>query len=225
MYNKQGLVSITLDEQGQFYDPNGNDTRNYRYDANGQRIGKEIDANDKNYYLDGVIVDQNNEVVSYQTTEGYVTTSNPGGTIIANYFYSIPDWLGTNRAIMDATGNVLNANDHYPFGKRMPTRYMVTDAEGNRYQYTGHEFDEEIGYGYHGARYYNRELGKYMNVDPLAEDYFAWSSYNYTMGNPVNFTDPTGKAVEGDYYDFDGGYIGTDDKDDCLLYTSPSPRD
>ncbi len=93
---------------------------------------------------------------------------------------------------MDATGNVLNANDHYPFGKRMPTRYMVTDAEGNRYQYTGHEFDEETGYGYHGARYYNRELGKYMNVDPLAENYFAWSSYNYTMGNPINLIDPTG---------------------------------
>ncbi|NVK65629.1 MAG: hypothetical protein HWE22_13635 [Flavobacteriales bacterium] len=181
-------TSITIDGQ----------TRNYRYDNNGQRIVKEVDANDKNYYLDGVVIDQNNEVISYQTPEGYVTVSSDVGTglLISDYFYNVSDWLGTNRAIMDANGNILNAHDHYPFGKRMPGRHMVTDAEGNRYQYTGHEFDEETGYGYHGARYYNRELGRYMNVDPLAEQFHSWSTYNYTMGNPINLIDPTGMGPE-----------------------------
>lgn len=80
-----------------------------------------------------MIINQNNEVVSYQTLEGYVYVISNSG-IIADYFYNVSDWLGTNRAIMDAIGTVVNAHDHYPFGKRMPARIMVTDAEGNRYQ-------------------------------------------------------------------------------------------
>ncbi len=58
MYNKQGLVSITLDEQGQFYDPNGNGVpgdpvagttdafyRVYKYDDYGRliKVGRSID--------------------------------------------------------------------------------------------------------------------------------------------------------------------------------------
>ncbi len=180
-------TSITIDGQ----------TRNYRYDNNGQRIVKEVDANDKNYYLDGVVIDQNNEVISYQTPEGYVTVSSDVGTglLISDYFYNVTDWLGTNRAIMDANGNILNAHDHYPFGKRMPGRHMVTDAEGNRYQYTGHEFDEETGYGYHGARYYNRELGRYMNVDRYAEEFYGQSPYVYAGNQVVSAVDLNGDSI------------------------------
>ncbi|WP_420572072.1 RHS repeat domain-containing protein [Kordia sp.] len=186
---------------------NSNGTRKYRYDSNGQRIAKEAGVNNKSYYLDGVIINQNNEVVSYQTSEGYVAVSNNAGIVITDYFYNITDWLGTKRAVMDATGAEVNANDHYPFGMRMPARQIVTDAEGNRYQYTGHEYDEDTRYGYHGARYYNRELGRYMNVDPLAEKFHSWSSYNYTMGNPINLIDPTGEGPTDWIKNKDGEYI------------------
>lgn len=186
---------------------NVNGTSNYRYDNNGQRIVKETGVNSKSYYLDGVIINQGNEVVSYQTPEGYVAVSNNGAMIITDYFYNITDWLGTNRAVMDATGSMVNANDHYPFGMRMPARQLVTDAEGNRYQYTGHEYDGDTRYGYHGARYYNRELGKYMNVDPLAEKFHSWSTYNYTMGNPINLIDPTGEGPTDWVKNKDGEYV------------------
>ena len=68
--------------------------------------------------------------------------------------------------------------------------------KGERYQFTGHEFDSETTYDYHGARYYNRELGRYMSVDPLAMKFFGWSTYNYVMDNPIMLIDPTGKAPE-----------------------------
>ncbi|MCH2196603.1 RHS repeat-associated core domain-containing protein [Kordia sp.] len=207
--SRNNIINISYDD----YDElpmsitNANGTRKYRYDTNGQRIVKEIDATSKNYYLDGVIINQSNEVVSYQTPEGYVAVSNDGALILADYFYTITDWLGTNRAVMDATGSVVNATDHYPFGMRMPARQFVTDAEGKRYQYTGHEYDEETTYGYHGARYYNRELGRYMNVDPLAEQFHGWSSYNYTMGNPINLIDPTGEGPTDWIKNKDGEYV------------------
>jgi len=34
-----------------------------------------------------------------------------------------------------------------------------------------------------------------MNLDPLAEDYLSYSTYNYTMNDPIQFIDPDGKAV------------------------------
>ncbi len=36
-----------------------------------------------------------------------------------------------------------------------------------------------------------------MSVDPLAEKYSSWSSYNFTMNNPINLKDPNGMWVEG----------------------------
>ena len=35
-----------------------------------------------------------------------------------------------------------------------------------------------------------------MSVDPWADKYLGWSTYNYCMANPIIFTDPTGKGVE-----------------------------
>jgi len=34
-----------------------------------------------------------------------------------------------------------------------------------------------------------------MNVDPMAEKYSSWSSYNYTLDNPINLIDPDGKEA------------------------------
>ncbi len=35
-----------------------------------------------------------------------------------------------------------------------------------------------------------------MSVDPLADDYASWSPYNYTLNNPLRYTDPTGMGPE-----------------------------
>lgn len=75
----------------------------------------------------------------------------------------------------------------------MPGRSFVTNSEGERYQFTGHEFDSETTYDYHGARYYNRELGRYMSVDPLANKAFGWSPYRYGFDNPIIYVDLDGR--------------------------------
>lgn len=175
---------------------NNSGTKTYRYDATGKRTMKQGDPNDIDYYLDGVILDALGNVKSYQTADGYATPFyNDGLTIVVEHFYNIKDWLGTNRGVIDQTGAVLNANDNYPFGLRLPGRaFTSSNAEGERYQFTGHEFDAETNYDYHGARYYNKELGRYMSVDPLAHQFFAWSTYNYTMNNPINMIDPDGRG-------------------------------
>ena len=100
----------------------------------------------------------------------------------------------------------------------MPGRSFVTNSEGERYQFTGHEFDSETTYDYHGARYYNRELGRYMSVDPWQDKYPSWSTYNYVMGNPLNLIDPTGKGPENIGVDKKGNVVFDDGKDDGNLF-------
>ncbi|MDX2361572.1 MAG: RHS repeat-associated core domain-containing protein [Crocinitomicaceae bacterium] len=169
---------------------NGSGTTEYRYNEQQQRSVK-IHPTESEYYMEGIVMDQNGVVKSYQTSEGFAAMS--GGNL--NYYYNIKDWLGTNRGVMDANGDIENVTDHYPFGMRMPARWLVAEQEGRRYQFTGHEFDEETNYGYHGARYYNRELGRYMSVDRFSENFYGQSPYVYAGNRVIDAVDVNGDSI------------------------------
>ncbi|OWY21121.1 hypothetical protein C7N43_14070 [Sphingobacteriales bacterium UPWRP_1] len=79
-------------------------------------------------------------------------------------------------------------------------------VEVNNYQYNGKELNEDFGLHWmdYGARWYNPQINRWGQIDPLAEKYYAWSGYNYVLGNPVKFIDPDGRfiipaSVERDY--------------------------
>ena len=56
--------------------------------------------------------------------------------------------------------------------------------------------DENTGLYYYGARYYDPRISLWHGVDPLAEDYPGWSTFAYTMNNPITYWDPTGMNTE-----------------------------
>ena len=51
----------------------------------------------------------------------------------------------------------------------------------------------------YGARWYNPQLNQWHQIDPLAENYYALSSYNYVANNPIKYIDPDGREFIGEF--------------------------
>ena len=137
--------------------------------------------------------------------------------------YFLYDHLGNTRVAFRAKDEdsviVVNAMDYYSYGKILRE---YDNGAGDRYLTTGHERDKETGLDYRGARYYDSDVARFLSTDPWADKYPSWSTYNYVMGNPIIFTDPTGKGVTGDYYTTAGKWLGSDGKKDDKAYVADS---
>ena len=47
----------------------------------------------------------------------------------------------------------------------------------------------------YAARYMDPAIGRFMSVDPLAEEHYSISPYTYVLNNPLRFIDPFGMDV------------------------------
>ncbi|MGY0408953.1 MAG: RHS repeat domain-containing protein, partial [Polaribacter sp.] len=76
------------------------------------------------------------------------------------------------------------------------------------------ELQDELGLDWYDitARNYTPALGRWMNIDPLAEKFVSYSPYNAMMNNPIMFIDPDGRAAMAPIYDTNGEFLGTDDQ-------------
>jgi len=90
---------------------------------------------------------------------------------------------------------------YYPFGLKHKGYNSNVSSSGNsvaqKIKFGGFEYQEELNLNWYdmSARNYDPALGRWMNLDPLAEKYFDISPYIYSLNNPIFFTDPDGKDV------------------------------
>ena len=89
----------------------------------------------------------------------------------------------------------------------MPSIPYCPTSYSARYTFSGKERDEETGYSYFGARYYNSSYSIWLSVDPMSDKYPSISPYAYCANNPVKLVDPNGEHE----YEFDeyGNYLRT----------------
>lgn len=73
-------------------------------------------------------------------------------------------------------------NNYYPFGLRHNGyNNLQTGTQGGKFKFGGKELNEDYGLEWYdfGTRNYDAALGRWMNLDPLAEQMRRHSPYNY----------------------------------------------
>ncbi|MDT7832735.1 DUF6443 domain-containing protein [Flavobacteriaceae bacterium S356] len=179
----------------------------YTYDAAGTKIRKRVrDGSFTNTQYAGNFIYENNKLQFFNTAEGYVKHTNASGY---EYVYQYKDHLGnirisytdTNQNNPSATSlEIIEESNYYPFGLKHQGYNSVISSNGNstaqRWKFGGKEYNEELGLDWYdiSARNYDAALGRWMNVDPLAEKMRRHSPYNYAFNNPIFFLDPDGMA-------------------------------
>ncbi len=113
------------------------------------------------------------------------------------FIYDVKDYLGNTRVSFKPTaaGNEIMQEDHYyPFGMKMAGLSRVTGSPETKFTYNGKELEDDfnLNWYHYGARYYDPQLGRWQQVDPVDEFH---SPYVYVGNNPVMFIDPDGEKV------------------------------
>ncbi len=106
--------------------------------------------------------------------------------IWTNRYYLHKNHLGSVVAITNNSWSVVTEYDYDVFWKT--TIINWTDI-WNTILFTGREYDKEIGLYYFRARYYDAELGRFINRDPIGQVDDV-NLYGYVGNNSVMFVDP-----------------------------------
>src|SRR5579885_2498371 len=194
------------------YDGNGNltgstDGNSFSYNKKNQTTA--IDGNSYSYsgpdQTERVTLNSASDAysglgLSYETTSGnttYYTRCScgmllnerlPGG---GKYYYLF-DGQGSVVGLTDSNGNEVNAYDYDPYG------VMLNETQGqpNPFQYEGGYFESSTGLVKFGTRYYNPQLGRWTQQDPVGGSLSkpdTLNRYLYVDDDPVNLVDSSGR--------------------------------
>ena len=176
----------------------------YIYNANGAKVKKTFErgigqahTTDITDYLQGY--QYNTHIADYgtpparlqffPTAEGYVNNMAEGTNNTARvygYVFNFTDHLGNIRLSyqdIDKNGSIssvdeiLDENNYYPFG----LRHEINGAGTYKYKYQGQERQDELGLNWDSFKWrnYDYAIGRFMSIDPLAQDYAYNSPYAF----------------------------------------------
>ena len=198
-----GSSTFTFDDLGRLRKvvlPDGH-TVSYLIDAQGQRVGREVDGTLVTGYL-------------YDPVGNIVAETNGSGAVVARFGYDdlghvslmerggtsyrvITDTLGSPLLVIDAsTGAVVDSIRYDAWGRITNETAPGTTPFG----FAGGLLDPDTGLVHFGARDYDPATGRWTASDPLLFNGGDANLYRYSGGDPVNAHDPSGLlfCVSGD---------------------------
>ena len=194
-------MSLTWNDLGLVKKVSLNDTDlvNYSYLADGTKVSALDGDGDGLLYLGSLIYRKTGSNISLESA-GFAggrfvarETEDDGKTMVP--MFHVTDHLGSVRAVVDGvSGEVVEANDYYPFGSRWDVAADLKD-DTNRFRYNSKEEQFNFGTPYidYGARQYDPVLGRWFAQDPLSEKYYSISPYAFCGNNPVAYVDLYGR--------------------------------
>lgn len=172
-------------------------TVEYSYDATGIKQQKTVNGM-KTDYASGFVYENKNNVLKFIShAEGYAAY-NSGNF---DYIYQYKDHLGNVRLSYGDTNNngaienneIIEENNFYPFGLKHKGYNNITilgkgNAIAQKYKYQGQERQNDIGLDWDSFKWrnYDPALARFMNVDPLGEQYNYQSGYNFSENRVID---------------------------------------
>ena len=183
-------------------------TVDFAYDSDGKRVRKTSGGNTTTYYYNGNVLSGLVRRAVGSTGAGttvqfvYDTQGKPfmlrfnGKT---DYFY-LYNGLGDVTGLVDSSNQVVVRYQYNSWGKVTSSEDTsgVSLATLNPFRYRKYVYDPETGLYCLGSRYYDPEVGRFVNADDFETLTYQMDSvqgknlYQYCFNNPVNMEDEDG---------------------------------
>ena len=115
------------------------------------------------------------------------------GTSFQTYYYVL-NLQGDVVKLIQANGHVVAQYTYDAWGNILDSGGNL--AEVNPLRYRGYYYDNETGFYYVSSRYYDPEIGRWINADDaiagVGGDIRCYNLFAYCMNDPVNMSDHTG---------------------------------
>ena len=175
---------------------NGSTTWNFTYDANGMRTSRTNGSTTYSYVYNGsqltqMTVGSNTLRIGYDTSGPLFVKYN--GT---TYIYAT-NLQGDVIAILTTSGTPVVEYTYDAWGNILTTTGSMASTLGvhNPLRYRGYVYDTELGLYYLQSRYYNPEMGRFINADAYTstgQGILGNNMFAYCNNNPVVYCDPNG---------------------------------
>ncbi len=174
------------DAENRLVGMSGAATETHVYDGDGNRV-KETSGVTTTTYIGNYFewTGSAATMMSYYYAGGTRVAMRAGTPITGTVNYLVGDHLGSSSVSYRADGGQTATQRYYPWGtiRPGPANALPTD-----YTFTGQKLDASAGLLYYGARYYDAQLGRFLQADTLVPqpgNPQALNRYAYAANNPV----------------------------------------
>ena len=189
----------------------------YKYDYLGRRIAKYTGStlNKKFVYQGWNLIAELSSSGSVQRTFTWgldvsTTLHGAGGVggllliddeLTSKRYYPIYDGSRNITGLYDQDGALVASYEYDAFG-RIILQSSGDYSDDNPFRFSTKYTDDETGLVYYGHRYYEPNLGRFINCDPIEED-GGLNLYGFVGNDPVNFYDYLGMDLGPPPTDYD----------------------
>ena len=170
----------------------GNTTWTHEHNADGLRTYRSDSTTTYTYVYNG-------SSLSQMTVNGNVLYFvNDTVTYNGTTYYYVKNLQGDVVAILDSAGTAVVEYTYNAWGVLLSTTGSMASTLGvhNPLRYRGYVYDPETALYYLQSRYYDPDVGRFINADSLVdtETIIGHNLFVYCWNNPVNVEDSSGKS-------------------------------